>query len=142
MENFKTLTHKQTLGVLCLMSISFWFLFALVFRLYWQTSLPIEEQRVLFWMWLIVASLVFVVSLYSIFWLFNISPRNRPSAGIALTAPAMCLDVFTTQFIEVWLPSAGAFDDRHYAALIIGGVAIILLVCLASSGERHKSESA
>lgn len=61
----------------------------------------------------------------------------RLGAAIALTAPALACDVFTVLFFERWFPGSGVFDDRSYAALIIGGVSAILAAAVLTTPPRE-----
>jgi hypothetical protein len=88
------------------------------------------EALGLFSAWRVGGGNAFVAAAFGVLRWLRTPPAWRASAAVALTAPALCLDVFTTLFFESWFPNAGAGDDRVYAALIVGGVGAILLAAL------------
>ncbi len=121
--------NRQIVPMLVI-SVIVWVAFAVFFRTFWPGSYGPGADLGAFWTWLAVGAVAFVSSTIGLLRWFKTPPAWRTSAAVALTAPALCLDVLTTIFFESWFPNAGAGDDRIYPALILGVVGVILLVSL------------
>ena len=121
---------RRQMGSMLVLSVVAWVAFALFFRSFWPGGYAPGGALGHFWGWLGAGTVVFVIATITLFRLFETPPAWRGNAAIALTAPALCLDVLTTIFFERWFPGASAGDDRIYPALIVGVVGTILLVSL------------
>ena len=132
-------TYSRVMAVLAAISIAAWIAFAAFFRLVWPGVG--EAGAAVFWSWLVIGGAVALAIAILFFRAFDTPRTMIPSIAVALTAPALCADVVTVTFFESWFPSATAFDDRSYAALILGGVGAILLASLVM-GRPDKTDQA
>ncbi len=130
MSSLSTQTFKRQTALMMLISIIAWATFALFFRTFWPGASAPGDNLSLFWIWFVAGSGTFVLLLFVCYRLFKTPPALRATAALALTAPALCCDVFTVTFFEGWFSRGGGADDRIYAAMILGGVGIFQLVGL------------
>ena len=127
MFTFDAKTYSSRVALMFTISVLAWAAFATVFRLFWPGQQEPGGDLTLFWTWMVLGSLAFVAAIVLIFHLFDVPRQARPLVAAALSAPALCLDVLTTTFFESWFPAAGGADDRAYAAMVLGGVGLILM---------------
>ncbi|MCE7999443.1 MAG: DUF5367 family protein [Rhodobiaceae bacterium] len=127
--------RKQTL-LMMLISVIAWIAFALFYRTFWPGGSAPGDNFLLFWIWFVLGAATFVGLLFACFRLFKTPPALRATAALALTAPALCCDVFTVTFFESWFANGGGADDRIYAAMILGGVGIFQLVGLFTTDPQ------
>jgi|GEM_PF-1201324 len=130
MSSFDNQTFKCQTALMMIISVIAWIAFALFYRTFWPGASTPGENLALFWTWFAAGSATFVALLFICYRLFKTPPALRATAALALTAPALCCDVFTVTFFESWFPAEGGADDRIYAAMILGGVGIFQLVGL------------
>ena len=132
-------TYPARMLLLSAVSVAAWAAFATFFRLFWPATETAGSA--LFWIWLAVGGVVFVALSVVFFRLFEMPKTMVPAVAAALTAPALCLDVLTVTFFEAWYPWASPVDDRAYAAMILGGVGLILLTGI-TMGRPSQAEQA
>lgn len=130
MSSLNIQTFRQQTVLMMLISVVAWVAFALFFRTFWPGGSAPGANLALFWTWFVLGAAAFVALLFVCYRLFKTPPALRATAALALTAPALCCDVFTVTFFESWFPNGGGADDRLYAAMILGGVGIFQLVGL------------
>lgn len=130
MPSLNIQTFRQQTALMMLISVIAWVAFALFFRTVWPGTSAPGDNLSLFWVWFVLGAGAFVALLFACYRLFKTPPALRATAALALTAPALCCDVFTVTFFESWFPNGGGADDRLYAAMILGGVGIFQLVGL------------
>lgn len=76
---------------------------------------------------------MFIPVTFGLFRLVGLPPAWRAAGAAAVSGPALCLDVLTTNYFEVWFVNPAAGDDRIYPALIVGVVGMILLAGIFST---------
>jgi len=135
-------TFKRQTALMMIISVIAWIAFALFYKIFWPGSSAPGDNLPLFWMWFVVGSAAFVALLFVCYRLFKTPPALRATAALALTAPALCCDVFTVTFFESWFVNGGGADDRLYAAMILGGVGIFQLVGLFNTDPRDSNPPA
>lgn len=133
--------RKQTL-LMMLISVIAWIAFALFYRTFWPGGSAPGDNLFLFWIWFVLGAATFVGLLFVCFRLFKTPPALRATAALALTAPALCCDVFTVTFFESWFANGGGADDRIYAAMILGGVGVFQLVGLLTTDPQDTNPTA
>jgi Family of unknown function (DUF5367) len=137
MSSFNNQTFKRQTALMMIISVIAWIAFALFYRTFWPGASAPGENLALFWTWFVAGSVTFVALLFICYRLFKTPPALRATAALALTAPALCCDVFTVTFFESWFPAGGGADDRIYAAMILGGVGIFQLVGLFTTDPQN-----
>lgn len=133
----KPINFKQQIYWMMLISLAGWAGFLLIFRNWWPGGTEPGNAMTVLWIWLIIGFAGSALTAVTVFKLFNTPPAWRVHAAVALTAPAMCLDVFGTIFFERWFPDPGSMDDRIYPAMILAGVAAILFTGLWMGRPRQ-----
>lgn len=133
----KPINIKQQLVWMMLISVIAWIAFLLFFRGFWPGSTEPGNSLTVLWLWLAIGFAGSALTAVITFKLFNTPAEWRVHAAAALTAPAMCLDVFGTLYFERWFPNPGSMDDRIYPAMILAGVAAILFTGLWMSRPRQ-----
>jgi hypothetical protein len=128
---------KQQIFWMMVISLAGWVGFLLLFRSWWPGGTEAGNALTVLWIWLLVGFAGSALTAVTVFKLFNTPPQWRVHAAAALTAPAMCLDVFGTIFFERWFPDPGSMDDRIYPAMILAGVAAILFTGLWMGRPRQ-----
>ena len=129
------------------LSVVAWFGFLVLFRAAWPSPDLPSEGLAVFAGWLAAGTLGFVAAMVAIWRWLRTPAAWRASAGIALTAPALCLDAIATLAFDAWFPGATAADARAYPALILGAVGLLLLTALAATrttaegGPRGRSSA-
>jgi len=141
MSSLSTQTFRRQTALMMLISVIAWVAFALFYRTFWPGSSAPGDNLPLFWMWFVVGAAAFVALLFICYRLFKTPPALRATAALALTAPALCCDVFTVTLFESWFPNGGGADDRLYAAMILGGVGIFQLVGLFTTDPQNTNPS-
>lgn len=132
---------RRQMVPLLVLSVVAWVAFLLFFRSFWPGSWAPDQSLVSFWIWLGTGTIASAFAMVGLFRAFRTPPAWRANAAVALTAPALCLDVSTTIFFERWFPAAGAGDDRIYPALIVGVVGAILLFGLFTTDPAETTRS-
>ncbi len=141
MSSLNTQTFRRQSAMMMLISVIAWVAFALFYRTFWPGSSAPGDNLTLFWIWFVGGCVAFIALLFVCYRLFKTPPALRATAALALTAPALCCDVFTVTFFESWFPNGGGADDRIYAAMILGGVGIFQLVGLFTTDPKNTNPS-
>lgn len=141
MSSLNIQTFRRQTALMMLISVIAWVAFALFYRIFWPGSSAPGDNLTLFWFWFVIGSAAFLALLFVCYRLFKTPPALRATAALALTAPALCCDVFTVTFFESWFPNGGGADDRLYAAMILGGVGIFQLVGLFVTDPQNTNPS-
>jgi len=141
MSSLNIQTFRRQTALMMLISVIAWVAFALFYRTFWPGSSAPGDNLTLFWFWFVIGSAAFLALLFVCYRLFKTPPALRATAALALTAPALCCDVFTVTFFESWFPIGGGADDRLYAAMILGGVGIFQLVGLFVTDPQNTNPS-
>ncbi|MEM6456289.1 MAG: hypothetical protein AAF772_14435, partial [Acidobacteriota bacterium] len=110
-----------------------WALFLWIFRVFWPAGHEPGGALTTFALWFAVGGLATYGGIALLLRAMGTPRAWRPAAGVALTAPALCLDMLATLFFDRWFPAGAAGDDRIYPALILVTVGAILLALLATS---------
>ena len=135
MVNGNTANFKQHMLRMMVISLIGWAGFLLLFRSLWPGNTDTGDSLGIFWWWIVIGVAGSCATALLVFRLMRTPAVWRVHSAIALTVPAMCLDVFGTVFFEQWFLNAGSMDDRLYPALILAGVAAILSTALLTSQE-------
>lgn len=114
-------------------SVAAWATFATLFRLLYPHPSQPGDALGVWWIWLAVGTLGFIVATVVTLRSLETPPAWRAHAVVALTAPALICDMWTGTQTEVWLPNAGAADDRLYLSLIVGAVGLIQVLTLLTT---------
>lgn len=133
MVNGNSANFKQHMLWMMMISILGWVGFLLLFRWLWPGNTQSADALGVFWLWLVIGLAGSVAAAMLVFRLMKTPSAWRVHSAVALTAPAMCLDVLGTVYFEQWFAAAGSMDDRLYPALILAGVAAILFTGLFTS---------
>ncbi len=141
MSSFSIQTFRRQTALMMLISVIAWVAFAIFYRTFWPGDSAPGDNLTLFWIWFVVGNAAFVALLFACYHFFKTPPALRATAALALTAPALCCDVFTVTFFESWFQNGGGADDRIYAAMILGGVGIFQLVGLFTTDPRVSNPS-
>ena len=107
------------------MSVIFWVVFLIIFRLLWTGAYQPGGSLTLFWIWLAIGTPAFIGAAYFLFRYLDIPKEWYAAATLAFGAPASVLDIFATLFFEAWFPHGNVGDARIYPALILGGAGIL-----------------
>jgi hypothetical protein len=122
-----------------IISVIAWGAFALFFRSFWPGASAPGDNLSLLAVWFMIGGTVFIAMLFLVFRIFKTPPAWRANTALALTAPALCCDVFTVTFFESWFVGGGSADDRIYAAMLLGGVGIFQLAGLFATRQDEAS---
>lgn len=141
MSTLSIQTFRGQTVQMMLISVIAWVAFALFYRSFWPGGTAPGDHLALFWTWFVLGAAAFVALLFVCYRLFKTPPALRGTAALALTAPALCCDLFTVTFFESWFPNGGGADDRLYAAMILGGVGIFQLVGLFITDPQNTKPS-
>ncbi len=133
-------SFRRRMAPLMVVSVVAWAAFAATLRAFWPAPTAPGEALGLLLAWLAAGGVAFVPAALGLLRWFRVPPASRAAAAVALSAPALCLDVFTTLFFESWFPGAGTGDDRVYPALIVGGVGAILLMGLLTTRPEETAQ--
>ena len=136
----KTLrTYRGQLAVFIALAVGGWIGYLLVFQHFFPNDYDPTESRSVFWVWLVVATALFVSVELGAFRLLS-TPRSwRPSMAIAGIAPALVLDSLATTFFDNWFASSGRHEATAYSATILGGAGVILILALWLGREADRS---
>ena len=123
------LSYVQHMVLMMVIAVIGWAVFLGLFLLIFTDSYEPTVSRTVWWVWLIVGTIVTVITMFVCFRLLRTPRQWRSSAAIALFAPAMCLDAVTSTYFNDWFDQ-GPSDDTAYAALILGAAGVGLLLAM------------
>ena len=133
------LSYIQHMVLMMVIAVVGWAVFLGLFLLIFTDNYEPSVSRTVWWVWLIVGTIVTVITMFVCFRLLQTPRQWRSSAAIALFAPAMCLDALTTTYYNDWFEQ-GVHDDTAYSALILGAAGIgLLLAMLINKPTADKS---
>ena len=85
------LTYIQHMVLMMVIAVVGWAVFLGLFLLIFTDNYEPSESRTVWWVWLIVGTIVTVITMFVCFRVLQTPRQWRSSAAIALFAPAMCL---------------------------------------------------
>lgn len=132
-------TFAQQLAIFLGLAIGGWISYLLVFQHFFPNDYNPDESRVVFWVWLVSATLLFVAIELAAFRLLLTPPSWRPSMAIAGIAPALVLDAFATAFFFSWFSSSGPHEATAYSATVLGGAGAMLIIALWLGRDTDRS---
>ena len=129
MTTLSRLTYIQHIILMMVIAVVGWAVFLGLFLLIFTDDYEPSVSRTVWWVWLIVGTIVTVITMFMCFRVLQTPRQWRSSAAIALLAPAMILDAITTTYFNDWFDQ-GTHDDTAYSALILGAAGICLLLAM------------
>ena len=132
-------TYRGQLAVFIALAVGGWIGYLLVFQHFFPNDYDPTESRSIFWVWLVVATALFVAVQLGAFRLLSTPPSWRPSMAIAGIAPALVLDSLATTFFSSWFTMSSPHEATAYSATILGGAGVILILALWLGQETDRS---
>lgn len=133
-------SYRGQLAAFITLAVGGWISYLLVFQHFFPDDYDPTESRSALWAWIVAATALFVLVELAAFRLLSTPPSWRPSMAIAGIAPALVLDSLATTFFSSWFASSGPHEATAYAATILGGAGVLLLIALCLSPGSDRSD--